>query len=92
MAVATSSSRGDAPTAIQPVRQPGARYAFDKLENEMMAASRWKTADWRDRAVVAEIAVDLVGQHREAVPLRELDQLTANRRGITGSCRDYSDR
>ena len=64
-----------APTAIQPVRQPGARYAFDRLENEMIAASGSKTADRRHRAVVAEIAVNLVGQHRETVPLGEIDQL-----------------
>ena len=38
-AATTPSSRGVLPMAIQPVRHPGARYAFDRLENEMMGAS-----------------------------------------------------
>src|SRR6476661_6835363 len=38
-AAVTSSSLGERPIPIQPVRQPGARYAFDMLENEMIAAS-----------------------------------------------------
>ena len=38
-AATTSSRRGERPHAIQPVRQPGARYAFDRLENEMIGAS-----------------------------------------------------
>ena len=39
IAPATASIRGDRPTAIHPARQPGARYAFDRLENEMIGAS-----------------------------------------------------
>src|SRR5215204_1820681 len=39
MAASAGSRRGDDPTAIQPARQPGARYAFDKLEYEMIGAS-----------------------------------------------------
>src|SRR5438552_3315398 len=37
-AAVTSFNRGDRPTPIQPVRHPGARYALDRLENEMIAA------------------------------------------------------
>ena len=39
MAARTSVRRGLAPTAIQPARQPGARYAFDRLPNEITGAS-----------------------------------------------------
>ena len=39
IAASALSSRGVRPTAIQPVRHPGARYAFDRLEKVMMAAS-----------------------------------------------------
>ncbi len=38
-AAITSSRRGLRPTASQPARQPGVRYPFDKLENEMIGAS-----------------------------------------------------
>src|SRR3954469_14808415 len=43
IALATSSSRGDRPIDSHPVRQPGARYAFDRLENEMIGASVFST-------------------------------------------------
>src|SRR3954467_10922314 len=39
IAAATSSSRGERPIDNQPVRHPGARYAFDRLENEITGAS-----------------------------------------------------
>src|SRR6187431_3239920 len=39
IAASAGSSRGDDPTAIHPARHPGARYAFDKLEYEMIGAS-----------------------------------------------------
>ena len=39
-----SSSRAVRPTAIHPARQPGARYAFDSDENEMIGASGYRLA------------------------------------------------
>ncbi len=39
IAASTSSIRSEPPTTIQPVRQPGARYAFDSDEKDMIAAS-----------------------------------------------------
>ena len=39
MAASAGSRRGVDPTAIQPARHPGARYAFDRLEYEMIGAS-----------------------------------------------------
>src|SRR5215831_20301129 len=39
IAASAPSRRGVRPTPIQPVRQPGARYAFERLENVMIAAS-----------------------------------------------------
>ena len=79
-AATTSSSRGERPMAIQPVRQPGARYAFDRLENEMIARVGIEAADRRDRAVEAEIAVDLVGEDQQAVPVGEVEQRAPRRR------------
>ena len=45
----------------------------------MIGASRIEAAERRDRAVVAEIAVDLVGEDRQAVPLGEIDQRAPRR-------------
>ncbi len=39
IAASALSRRGERPMPIQPVRHPGARYAFDRLENVMIAAS-----------------------------------------------------
>ena len=39
IAASTSSMRGVRLTAIQPARQPGARYAFESDENVMTGAS-----------------------------------------------------
>ena len=39
MAASASSSRGVAETVSHPVRQPGARYALERLDNEMIGAS-----------------------------------------------------
>ena len=64
IAASASSRRGERPTPIQPVRQPGARYAFDRLENVMIGASGSRLPIGCDRAVVTEVAVDLVGQNR----------------------------
>ena len=38
-ATTRSSMRGERPIASQPVRQPGATYPFDRLENEITGAS-----------------------------------------------------
>ncbi len=71
-----------------PTRAPaGRKVRFRQTRERDDGGVALETADWRDRAVVTEIAVNLVGQHRETVPLGEVDQLTANRRGITGPCR-----
>ena len=78
-AATTSSKRGERPIAIQPVRQPGARYAFDRLENEMIGASGSRLPIGGDRTVVAEIAVDLVGEH--ARPCRSAESSSARRIG-----------
>ena len=72
IAATTSSSRGERPTAIQPVRQPGARYAFDRLENEMIGASGSSRPYGGDRAVEAEIAVHLVGEDQQPVLVGEV--------------------
>jgi hypothetical protein len=44
MPASTWSRRSVRPTAIHPVRQPGARYAFDSDENEMIGASGCRLA------------------------------------------------
>ena len=69
-AASTSSSRSVRPTAIQPARQPGARYAFDSEENVITGASGLCCGDRRHRTVEGEIGVDLVGEEREVVRLR----------------------
>jgi len=38
-AASTPAIRGLVPTAIQPARQPGARYDFERLPNEITGAS-----------------------------------------------------
>ena len=70
----TSSSRSVRPTAIQPVRQPGARYAFESDENEMTGASGFERRERRHGAVEREVRVDLVGEQREVVLVGDLDR------------------
>ena len=65
------------PTAIQPARQPGARYAFDSDENVMIGASGLSAAMRRHRAVETQVGIDLVGEQRKVVLVGEIDQRAA---------------
>ena len=80
------------PTAIQPVRQPGARYAFDRLENEMIGASGSRLPIGATGPSIAEIAVHLVGEDRQPVPVGEVEQRAARRRRSTTRRSGCSDR
>ena len=65
-------------TAIQPARQPGARYAFDSDENVMTGASGIAGGNRRHRAVEREVGVDLVGEQRKVVAIGQLDERAAD--------------
>jgi hypothetical protein len=78
IAASTSSRRGVLPTTIHPARQPGARYAFERLENEMIGASRSRVP----RSFVPEIAVHLVGEDHETVRIGKIDECPPCARGV----------